>query len=559
MGYNFTSRIQGPAVLPIGVLLLLLFGSLAVADVVGTSGTISRVPGYEGKKLKYRAGAIRSAPGKAHFWLRLKNEESVDISVVVCAMLNLKRPEKQDEDFKIGKNLDEPPKWKCRSEPHPKGSPPNYHFGCKLVTVGAGQQIDVFDQVADFSKGGTDDFTDEELGRLYFDVLKACELTMCDQVKGGNRFLTPDDAGTQGEDPWVNVWAGGKKFEDLTSTGLSETDWPNGNWITMRKETPGLLYPSRLIGTLVGAPAGSTVQFFCTNDGGPRPLYQVQPDPSRPPCGGLNLHVNELFQIGIQPDEESGFRLWVPPTPGCGTVPEGSIVRFSGDVIAEPGASHYDPGEFMYGVDTWLVRDTQPPTIISGEAHQAGSRLHVSVAAEDATTMATGASIVYSVGGGPQTELPIGYAVPSSAGETMLFEEDVDGLPFAVPVRYHFSVVDELGNRASTAPDSVVLDPAAVKGPPPLEFALRVIGANPFHATEGATFEYGAPRPAAVSIAVFDANGRQVATLVDETVPPGRHTGSWRGPALERVESGVYFLRMEAGTFRAAKRIVLLK
>ncbi len=100
---------------------------------------------------------------------------------------------------------------------------------------------------------------------------------------------------------------------------------------------------------------------------------------------------------------------------------------------------------------------------------------------------------------------------------------------------------------------------ARVLGRAPLAFSLRVTGPNPFRGREGIGFEYGVPRPGAdVAIAVFDATGRRVATLVEGRVEAGTREGAWRGPELDRLASGIYLMRMEAGNYRASERIVLV-
>jgi flagellar hook assembly protein FlgD len=64
-----------------------------------------------------------------------------------------------------------------------------------------------------------------------------------------------------------------------------------------------------------------------------------------------------------------------------------------------------------------------------------------------------------------------------------------------------------------------------------------------------------------VTLTVYDVSGRLVTTLVDETRGPGVHEVSWDGrdAARRQVSSGVYFYRIDAGSFVETKRMVLLK
>jgi hypothetical protein len=55
---------------------------------------------------------------------------------------------------------------------------------------------------------------------------------------------------------------------------------------------------------------------------------------------------------------------------------------------------------------------------------------------------------------------------------------------------------------------------------------------------------------------VFDLLGRELATLVSQLFPVGTHRVPWDASSLP---SGVYVYRLEAGTFKASKRAVVLK
>jgi hypothetical protein len=77
---------------------------------------------------------------------------------------------------------------------------------------------------------------------------------------------------------------------------------------------------------------------------------------------------------------------------------------------------------------------------------------------------------------------------------------------------------------------------------------------NPFNSST--RIEYDLPRTGRVSIQVFDITGRQVAVLVDEVKPARQHTTVWDAGAFS---SGVYFVRMTAGSFTQERKILLLK
>ena len=60
----------------------------------------------------------------------------------------------------------------------------------------------------------------------------------------------------------------------------------------------------------------------------------------------------------------------------------------------------------------------------------------------------------------------------------------------------------------------------------------------------------------AVSLQIFDITGRMVETLVNEKLKPGQHEIQWNAP---QHSSGVYLLRMNAGTFTQTQKLILLK
>ncbi len=90
--------------------------------------------------------------------------------------------------------------------------------------------------------------------------------------------------------------------------------------------------------------------------------------------------------------------------------------------------------------------------------------------------------------------------------------------------------------------------------PEDASFALEQNYPNPFN--PATTMQYVLPRRSAVTIAVSDAMGREVARLVDATVDPGRHSTTFNGAALP---SGIYFVTMRAGEFSQTRCVTLMK
>jgi hypothetical protein len=91
------------------------------------------------------------------------------------------------------------------------------------------------------------------------------------------------------------------------------------------------------------------------------------------------------------------------------------------------------------------------------------------------------------------------------------------------------------------------------------ETALRGNYPNPFD--EATTLEYTLSREREVTMQVYNVLGQRVETLVDARTSAGLHTVTWNGTNRygERVGSGVYFVRMEAGPTTETQKVVLVR
>ena len=77
---------------------------------------------------------------------------------------------------------------------------------------------------------------------------------------------------------------------------------------------------------------------------------------------------------------------------------------------------------------------------------------------------------------------------------------------------------------------------------------------NPFNPVT--TIAYALATPAHVTIKVYDVAGREVRTLVDVDMEPGRYSETLDAAGLA---GGVYFARMTADEFTESMKLVLLK
>jgi hypothetical protein len=88
----------------------------------------------------------------------------------------------------------------------------------------------------------------------------------------------------------------------------------------------------------------------------------------------------------------------------------------------------------------------------------------------------------------------------------------------------------------------------------PTKYDLTQNYPNPFNPTTKIKFDVA--RVGDVKIVVYDVMGREVQTLVNESLKPGTYETSFDASALN---SGVYFYRMVAGDYKETKKLLLLK
>lgn len=103
-----------------------------------------------------------------------------------------------------------------------------------------------------------------------------------------------------------------------------------------------------------------------------------------------------------------------------------------------------------------------------------------------------------------------------------------------------------------------VLDETAVEDLPTV---YRLAGNYPNPFNPKTTISFDLPDAQFVRLAVFGADGRRVATLLDERMAAGRHSAVWDGRDDNGlpVASGVYFCRIEAGPLAETRKMLLMK
>lgn len=106
------------------------------------------------------------------------------------------------------------------------------------------------------------------------------------------------------------------------------------------------------------------------------------------------------------------------------------------------------------------------------------------------------------------------------------------------------------------------LTDVAEENVPPARFELMQNYPNPFNASTKIKFEVGGSGTSAssvepfVSLKVYDLLGREVATLVNEVMGPGRYERLFNADGLA---SGVYLYQLQAGGFVQTRKLLLVR
>ena len=134
-----------------------------------------------------------------------------------------------------------------------------------------------------------------------------------------------------------------------------------------------------------------------------------------------------------------------------------------------------------------------------------------------------------------------GLLMGASAGTLYLSFEENPFMQVQLPCNGSYLSVDEE-------------DPAS-----PMTYALADPYPNPFNA--GVRIGYSLPNAGEVKIQIVDILGHQVRTLFERQANAGRHEIFWNGTGADEhlVASGTYFIQMQAGDFRAVKRVQFVK
>ncbi len=380
-------------------------------------------------------------------------------------------------------------------------------------------------------------------------------------------------------------WTVGAAGDNATAGFWTRVD-PNGVWngaVLVQPEDDATPAPGVMCWITGNDPPGSA-QGTDDVDGGRTTLLSPWYDLSG--HSGVNLTYKRWYtnDTGNSP----GLDVWRVEATGNGTewvtlesttasnrtwlsvaFPLGDHIPLTSTVRLRFIAEDLSPGSVVEaGVDDLLlvgyaaVADAGPPAVtlsapLGGEILPAGGAFLVTWSAGDDLGVVQTMLLLSTDGGATYPDTLAVGALPGGS-----WEWTVPAIQ-AAHCRLQVICRDAAGNAASdaTAADFAIANLTGIGDAPdaPAALVLRPNRPNPFNpATE---ISYGLPSPQRVTLRVYDAAGRLVATLVDGEQPAGFHVQTWRGTDDRgaRVASGAYFYRLETPAGALTRKLTLVK
>ena len=88
----------------------------------------------------------------------------------------------------------------------------------------------------------------------------------------------------------------------------------------------------------------------------------------------------------------------------------------------------------------------------------------------------------------------------------------------------------------------------------PLEFRLNEAYPNPFNPSTN--IDFSIDTESYISIKIYDIQGKEIESLIDQRYYSGNHTVSWDA---SQYPSGIYFVKMVSDNFSDTKKLMLIK
>jgi hypothetical protein len=194
---------------------------------------------------------------------------------------------------------------------------------------------------------------------------------------------------------------------------------------------------------------------------------------------------------------------------------------------------------------------------LSGEQRTQGTYIYwTGPSIRSATILPTEDGLVYLVG----TSTGV-YSTRTLIGDNTIWDQESTDLIGNTVTEYIDSRKVDATVVAGTHGRGIFIgkyDTSLYSGEPeptnPESFHLAQNYPNPFN--PGTTINFYLPEPNHVVLIVYDVNGREVAELLNRSVPKGNHPIYFEATNLS---SGIYFYTINAGSYQATKKMMVLK
>jgi hypothetical protein len=136
-----------------------------------------------------------------------------------------------------------------------------------------------------------------------------------------------------------------------------------------------------------------------------------------------------------------------------------------------------------------------------------------------------------------------GEGTTTNQKEYSYVDKDIIGAKYF----YRLKQIDYNGNYEYS--DVIEIDAFSID-----EYALEQNFPNPFNPST--KIKYSLPYSSLVTLKVFDALGNKIETLVNEEKPSGSYEVKFDA---SKLSSGIYFYKLQSGSFVETKKIILMK
>jgi hypothetical protein len=351
-------------------------------------------------------------------------------------------------------------------------------------------------------------------------------------------FLAADLPDELSEDNWIIKNVIGLNFNHNAAI-------PNGRGITITNGT----YPTYIEGNIIAGNTNEGISIFAY-DSDSRTwghtiranMIGVNENGESFPNGGPGITIfGHVDNINIGVDNQGGTSPNVIVSNKGGGISVESMFGSSPSLITIRKNAIYQNNNFNLSIDTLSNNNFPPPYALSFNNNTIAGihnspNVIIDVYKESVTEVHTSA---YQWLGSTTTDA------------NGIFAFDLND-PTVKAVSLTASTDPTFGNTSNFTSLELLTDVQKEK-PVPTEFMLDQNYPNPFNPSTSINFSISTS--GFTTLKVYDVLGHEVATLVDEYKPAGRYNVGFSSI----LPSGVYFYKLQAGTYTAIKKMLLLK